>query len=134
MQKVLMTLVVALGLPLVATAAPAADGVPLAADTPDKTASGTAFTAPKSWLESSAHHGGALTGFHSDWFAFPDAGVGAVVLTNGDSGVEILDPFMRRILEVLYDGKPEAGGAGRGRTAGGFPSVDPRFFYSAASV
>jgi hypothetical protein len=50
-QKVLMTLVVALGLPLVATAAPAADGVPLAADTPDKTASGTAFTAPKSWLE-----------------------------------------------------------------------------------
>jgi hypothetical protein len=103
-----MTLVVALGLPLVATAAPAADGVPLAADTPDKTASGTAFTAPKSWLESSAHHGGALTGFHSDWFAFPDAGVGAAVLTNGDSGVEILDPFMRRILEVLYDGKPEA--------------------------
>jgi hypothetical protein len=34
--------------------------------------------------------------------------VGAAVLTNGDSGVEILDPFMRRILEVLYDGKPEA--------------------------
>ena len=34
--------------------------------------------------------------------------MGAAVLTNGDSGVEILDPFMRRILEVLYDGKPEA--------------------------
>src|SRR6202035_2029727 len=37
-----------------------------------------------------------------------DAQVGAVILTNGDQGAEMLDPFMRRILEVLYDGKPEA--------------------------
>ena len=39
---------------------------------------------------------------------FPDAQVGAVILTNADQGVGMRDPFMRRILEVLYDGKPEA--------------------------
>jgi len=54
------------------------------------------------------HHGGDLPGYHSDWYAFPDAQVGAVFLTNADQGVGIRDPFMRRILEVLYDGKPEA--------------------------
>jgi CubicO group peptidase (beta-lactamase class C family) len=54
------------------------------------------------------HHGGDLTGFHSDWFAIPAAGVGAVILTNSDRGAGIRGPFMRRILEVLYDGKPEA--------------------------
>jgi CubicO group peptidase (beta-lactamase class C family) len=54
------------------------------------------------------HHGGALPGYHSDWFAFPDAQVGAVIFTNADQGIGIPGSFMRRILEVLYDGKPEA--------------------------
>jgi hypothetical protein len=54
------------------------------------------------------HHGGDLAGYHSDWYAFPDAQVGAVFLTNADQGAAIRGPFMRRILEVLYDGKPEA--------------------------
>lgn len=54
------------------------------------------------------HHGGDLIGFHSDWFAIPSAGVAAVILTNSDRGVYLRDPFMRRVLEVLYDGKPEA--------------------------
>ncbi len=54
------------------------------------------------------HHGGDLPGYHSDWYAFPDAQVGAVFLTNADQGAAIRGPFMRRILEVLYDGKPEA--------------------------
>ena len=54
------------------------------------------------------HHGGDLAGYHSDWFAFPDAQVGAVILTNADQGVPMRGAFMRRILEVLYDGKPEA--------------------------
>ena len=69
---------------------------------------GMGLIVDKTWGVPVIHHGGDLTGFHSDWFAFPDAGVGAVILTNGDSGGEIRDPFMRRILEVLYDGKPEA--------------------------
>ena len=54
------------------------------------------------------HHGGDLAGYHSDWYAIPDAGVGAVILTSADQGVLIRRPFMRRLLEVLYDGRPEA--------------------------
>ncbi len=54
------------------------------------------------------HHGGDLFGYHSDWIAIPSANVGAVILTNSDSGVDLRGPFMRRLLEVLYDGKPQA--------------------------
>ncbi len=53
-------------------------------------------------------HGGTLQGYHSDWWALPDAGIGAVILTNGDSGAAMLEPFLRRLLEVIYDGRPEA--------------------------
>ena len=38
----------------------------------------------------------------------PEHGVGAVILTNADSGVIIRGPLLRRLLEVLFDGKPEA--------------------------
>ncbi|HZT11668.1 MAG TPA: serine hydrolase domain-containing protein [Candidatus Baltobacteraceae bacterium] len=54
------------------------------------------------------HHGGDLIGYHSDIIAIPSAKVGAVILTNADTGVELRGPFLRRILEVLYDGRPEA--------------------------
>jgi CubicO group peptidase (beta-lactamase class C family) len=54
------------------------------------------------------HHGGDLAGYHSDMMWLPDYGVGAVILTNSDSGVAIRGPLMRRLLEVLFDGKPEA--------------------------
>jgi CubicO group peptidase (beta-lactamase class C family) len=54
------------------------------------------------------HHGGDLTGYHSDWYAIPGAGVTAVILTNADDGYNLRDPLMRRMLELLYDGKPTA--------------------------
>jgi CubicO group peptidase (beta-lactamase class C family) len=54
------------------------------------------------------HHGGDLIGFHSDWFAIPSAQVGAVILGNSDNSVYLRGPFERRILEVLYNGKPQA--------------------------
>ncbi len=54
------------------------------------------------------HHGGDLAGYHSDLIWLPEHGVGAVILTNADSGVILRGPFMRRLLEVLFDGKPEA--------------------------
>lgn len=60
------------------------------------------------WGVPVVHHGGDLVGFHSDWLAIPSAGVGAVILTNSDRGADLRDAFMRRVLEVLYDGKPEA--------------------------
>jgi len=40
----------------------------------------------------------------------PEAAVGAVILTNADDGEYLLRPFMRRVLEILYDGKLEAAG------------------------
>ncbi|MFI5181447.1 MAG: serine hydrolase domain-containing protein [Thermoanaerobaculia bacterium] len=54
------------------------------------------------------HHGGDLAGYHSDMIWLPDQGVGAVILANADSGVLLRGPFTRRLLEVLFDGKPEA--------------------------
>jgi CubicO group peptidase (beta-lactamase class C family) len=54
------------------------------------------------------HHGGDLIGYHSDLYFIPGAQVGAVLLTNTDSGAAMRGPFIRRLLELLYDGKPEA--------------------------
>jgi CubicO group peptidase (beta-lactamase class C family) len=53
-------------------------------------------------------HGGDLTGFHSDMMWLPEHGVGAVVLTNSNPGWILRDVFQRKLLEVLFDGKPEA--------------------------
>ena len=54
------------------------------------------------------HHGGDLIGYHSDMMWLPDYGVGAVILTNGDPGWLIRTLFRRKLLEVLFDGRPEA--------------------------
>lgn len=54
------------------------------------------------------HHGGDVFGFHSDMLWLPEHGIGAVVLTNGDRGGVIRTELGRRLLEVLFDGKPEA--------------------------
>jgi CubicO group peptidase (beta-lactamase class C family) len=54
------------------------------------------------------HHGGDMIGFHSDMMWLPEHGVGAVILTNGDPGWTIRSLFRRKLLEVLFDGKPEA--------------------------
>ena len=53
-------------------------------------------------------HGGSMSGFKSNLYFLPDSGIGAVVLTNSDNGGMILGPFSRRLLEVVFDGKPEA--------------------------
>jgi CubicO group peptidase (beta-lactamase class C family) len=54
------------------------------------------------------HHGGSMAGYKSDILFLPDSGLGAVLLTNSDNGGMLLHPFMRRLLEVAFDGKPEA--------------------------
>lgn len=53
-------------------------------------------------------HGGTLLGYHSTFFVLPEAQIGAVILTNADPGAAMLAPFLRRLLEVVYDGRPEA--------------------------
>jgi CubicO group peptidase (beta-lactamase class C family) len=62
----------------------------------------------KRWGVPVVHHGGDMLGYHSDMFWIPDAQIGGVILTNADPGVMLRGPFMRRVLEVLYDGEPEA--------------------------
>jgi hypothetical protein len=54
------------------------------------------------------HHGGSLFGYKSDMIFLPDHGVGAVILTNSDTGGYLSGLFGRRLLEVLFDGKSEA--------------------------
>ena len=54
------------------------------------------------------HHGGDMIGYHSDMIWLPEQKVGAVVLTNGDLGWLIRGGFRRKLLEVLFDGHPEA--------------------------
>jgi CubicO group peptidase (beta-lactamase class C family) len=55
-------------------------------------------------------HGGSMAGFKSNFWFLPDSGVGAILLTNSDTGGMLEGPFSRRLLEVLFDGKPEAVG------------------------
>jgi CubicO group peptidase (beta-lactamase class C family) len=54
------------------------------------------------------HHGGDMIGFHSDMIWLPQQNVGAIILTNGDPGWLIRSRFSRKLLEVLFDGRPEA--------------------------
>lgn len=54
------------------------------------------------------HHGGDMVGFHSDMIWLPGQNVGAVILTNADPGWILRTQYRRKLLEVLFDGKPEA--------------------------
>jgi CubicO group peptidase (beta-lactamase class C family) len=69
---------------------------------------GMALTVDRVYGTAVVHHGGDMIGFHSDMIWLPEHGVGAVVLTNGDPGWLIRTVFRRKLLEVLFDGKPEA--------------------------
>jgi CubicO group peptidase (beta-lactamase class C family) len=54
------------------------------------------------------HHGGDLVGYHSDMIWLPEQNVGAVILTDGDPGWILRNHLRRKLLEVLFDGHPEA--------------------------
>lgn len=60
------------------------------------------------WNVTTLRHGGSMIGYKSDMFMLPEHGVGAVVLTNADTGSILAGTFRRRLLEVLFDGKAEA--------------------------
>ena len=69
---------------------------------------GMGLTVDKEFGVPVVHHGGDLVGFHSDMFWLPEQGVGGVILTNADGGWLLRGPFIRKVLEELFDGKPEA--------------------------
>ncbi|WP_243042802.1 serine hydrolase domain-containing protein [Dyella sedimenti] len=71
---------------------------------------GMGLMVDRTWGVPVVHHGGDLAGFHSDMLWLPEQGVGAVILTNADTGAYLRGPFQRRLLEVLFDGKPLAQG------------------------
>jgi hypothetical protein len=54
------------------------------------------------------YHGGDVVGYHSAMVWLPDHGVGGVLLTNGDPGWWLQRAFRRKLLELLFDGRPEA--------------------------
>jgi CubicO group peptidase (beta-lactamase class C family) len=53
-------------------------------------------------------HGGSMVGYRSDLFWLPGHGVGATILTNSSSATALLGPFRRKLLELLFDGQPQA--------------------------
>lgn len=53
-------------------------------------------------------HGGTLLGYQSNFWVIPEDNVGAVLLTNSDTGWPLLGLFQRKLLELLYDGNSEA--------------------------
>jgi CubicO group peptidase (beta-lactamase class C family) len=77
----------------------------------DKVTYGMALMVDTKYGVSVVHHGGDLAGYHSDMMWLPEYGVGAVILTNSDPGVFIRGPLLRKLLEVLFDGKSEADAA-----------------------
>lgn len=90
---------------------------------------GMGLETDNTWGVTVVHHGGSMAGFKTDWMAIPDAEVGAVILTNSDEGQLLLRPFMRRLLEVMYDGKPEAAtdvSTAAARTRAQFAAERPR--------
>lgn len=60
------------------------------------------------WGVTAFGHDGAMFGYRSQLWILPDHGVAAVLLTNAESGWILFGPFYRRLLEVLFEGEPEA--------------------------
>ncbi len=69
---------------------------------------GMGLMVDKTWDVTQVRHGGDMIGYHSDMFWFPEHRVGAVILTNGDQGAILRGPFRRKLLELMFDGKPQA--------------------------
>ena len=55
-----------------------------------------------------ASHGGDMIGFHSNMIWLPEYNAGVTILTNSDAGVLLRGPLQRKLLEVMFDGRPEA--------------------------
>jgi CubicO group peptidase (beta-lactamase class C family) len=69
---------------------------------------GMGLMVDRTWGIPVVHHGGDLTGYHSDLIWLPDHGVGAVILTNAEAGAIVRSAFRRKLLEVVFDGQPLA--------------------------
>jgi CubicO group peptidase (beta-lactamase class C family) len=69
---------------------------------------GMGLIVDRQWGIPVVRHGGSLAGYHSDMIWLPEHGIGAVILTNSDPGWRLRGPFLRRLVELVFDGKLEA--------------------------
>jgi CubicO group peptidase (beta-lactamase class C family) len=69
---------------------------------------GMGLEVDRKWGIPIVSHGGSMIGYKSDMYYLPEHDVAAVILTNGDEGSVLVNAFRRRLVEVLFDGKPEA--------------------------
>jgi CubicO group peptidase (beta-lactamase class C family) len=53
-------------------------------------------------------HGGRLYGQRSNMVWWPEHDIGLVILMNASTGNVLMDAFPRKLMEVLFDGEPEA--------------------------
>lgn len=53
-------------------------------------------------------HGGSLYGYRSHMRWLPEHGIGIVILTNANTGGRLIPVVYRFLLELLFDGEPEA--------------------------
>jgi CubicO group peptidase (beta-lactamase class C family) len=53
-------------------------------------------------------HGGGTAGFRAELLILPEHGVGLAILTNGVGGGAFNQAVERRMMEILFDGEPEA--------------------------
>ena len=53
-------------------------------------------------------HGGSMIGYKSNFFIIPELGIGGIILTNADNGYPLTSAIRNKVLEMLFDGKPEA--------------------------
>jgi CubicO group peptidase (beta-lactamase class C family) len=69
---------------------------------------GMGLRVDKHWGITVVDHGGDVWGYHADMVWLPDYGVGTVILTNGDQGNVLVSSLMRKFVEQIFDGRPEA--------------------------
>lgn len=69
---------------------------------------GMGLEVERKWGTPMVHHGGSLFGYKSDWAVLPEHELGIVVLTNADTGGALVSTVTRRLVEIVFDGRPEA--------------------------
>ncbi|MBC5764968.1 serine hydrolase domain-containing protein [Ramlibacter albus] len=69
---------------------------------------GLALFTSRQWGIDVISHGGDLPGFHSQMFWLPQYGLGGTILTNGDPGHMLRGPFIRKLVELVFGGEPQA--------------------------
>lgn len=75
--------------------------------TGEATSYGMGLETTSRWGVPMVHHGGAMPGYKTDWIILPEAGIGVVMLFNGDEGSVLYGATRRRLVELLYGGRPQ---------------------------